>query len=236
MYYYGKKQVNDWLNDEKREEGVNKLNVIYLREFKGLDKELAKMSTLAYFLLTKLDMQEVRTMMQSVRKQRNLVFAICNDLKKYKVPKDYKTIFDLDVKKIQDRVDYVFKMLKENLRFTEYFPFFEEVGFDVLLKFDTKYSSDYCTPLDGLVDEFTNWKSTHENEIMKHLDSIKEEKEVAEKHRKEVGEKEKEERKKERQEKKKQKEYEDMIIEGELNRLREIRKQKKYDEKHYYNS
>lgn len=234
--YYRKKykDIKDWLNDNKRELGVNSLNVACLREFKGINQELGRIGVINFFLLVKLDITDVRVMMNSAKKQRRLVQAVCKDLKKYKVSIDYKSAFEYSIKKLKERLRHSFFITKENVRMTEYYPYFEQVGFDKLLTFEIRFAEEEDTPIDYLVEEIEAWNKEHKDEVKAHVESVREEKEITEKFRKEKQEKTKQDKKLDRDKAREQEKYENMIIKGQQDNLKRIRQQKEYDEKHYY--
>ena len=236
FYCYNRKykDMGDWLKDNKRESGVNSLNVACLRELKGIDQELGRIGVINFFLLTKLGMDDVRVLMNSAKRQRKFVQTVCKDLKKYKVDASYKSTFEHDIKKLKERIKHSFFITQENVRMTEYYPYFEQGGFDKLLEVELIYNENKETPIDYLAEEIEEWNKEHEEEIKNHVESVREEKETTERFRQEKKEKEKEEKRVAREKAKEQKKYEDMIIKNQKDTIKEIRKQKAYDERHYY--
>ncbi len=130
---------------------------------------MARVAILTYFLVSRLEIEDARTMMHSARKQRNLLYVIMNQLKEYRVDDDYEKAFERDIKSFRTRCDHVYRICKENIRLTEHYPYFDAVGFDKILEFRTTApSEDSVHVLDDILPEMEIWEKSHADEIEKH--------------------------------------------------------------------
>lgn len=193
MYYY-RKRINDWLNDTKRDMGCSRKQVEYFRELKQCDSEFARIGVITYFLTTRLEIEYARTMMMSAIKQRKFIYRILVDLKKYRVDPEYDRAFELDIKGLQRRCEYVFKICKEDLRLTEYYPYFETVGFERLLDVKLEYNENKESELDVILPDLNEWEADHQAEIAAHMETVREEIEIRDRHKAKVAAKEKAEK------------------------------------------
>ena len=141
--YYGKKvkTLEDWLNDKQREKQPNRNCLNLIREFNDLKHLIGLNSKMLYFLTKYLPSEDggnFWTMFNSCIKQRNFIRRVQVDLKKFSVNDDYLPVFNGELKKIRNRCDYVKLIVKENLKLTEYWPYFNAMGFEKLenLPFD----------------------------------------------------------------------------------------------------
>lgn len=170
--------VESWLNDKKRFKGCSQKNVDYLREFKQISAEQGRVGTVTYFLLTRLHIENARSMMRSAKKQQMLVWALIKDLKVYRVDPEWEKAFDRDIRMMHERCNYIFYICKENLRLTEHWPYFSSVGFYKLLDFQQKYSETSESVLDILLPEMEAWEKDHQDEIKTHMETVQHEIEV----------------------------------------------------------
>lgn len=174
------------LNDKKRDNNVTQKNLEYLREFKECRRELGRIVIIAYLLITKFQIYDTRQIFYSARKQRRLCASVIGDLKEYGIDQKYHKAIQRDIKSIHNRAAYAFKMIQENIRMTEYYPYFMAVGFDKLMDWSTKYPEDNEMWAAQLIGEITEWNAEHPEEIAKHMESIAEEKANMERHRAKV--------------------------------------------------
>ena len=172
------KTVKDWMNDKKRFKGCSRKNVEYLREFKQIEEEQGRVGTVTYFLLLRLHIENARCMMRSIKKQQNLVWAVMQALKVYRVDPEWEKAFETDIRKMNERCNFIYYICKENLRLTEHWPFFSTVGFDRLLDFQQKYSDEQESVLDVLLPEMEAWEKEHQDEIKAHMETVQHEIEV----------------------------------------------------------
>lgn len=193
MFLY-RKGINDWLNDPRKEVGCSKNQVNYLRDLKECDAELARIGVLTFFLATRLGIEDARTMMWSAVKQRKLIHSVSQSLRRYRVDPEYDRAFELDIKGFQRRCKHVFMICKEDLRLTEHYPYFEAVGFDRLLDIKLEYGDKNVSELDILLPDIGIWESDHQEEIAAHMESVREEIEIRNRHKAEVAAKEKAEK------------------------------------------
>ena len=193
--FYDNKNMKDWLNDDARQQGASVRNIEYLRDIKQLNRELARIGVLTFFMVTRLGIENCRAMMNSARKQRNLLYAVRADLKKYIVTDRWAKTFERDLGSIRRRCDHIYRVCRENLRYTEHYPYFDAVGFDKLVDFpEQTYSEDNSTVLDELLPEMEMWEANHKDIIQKHMESTRAEREAYERHKAEVIQKDKDEK------------------------------------------
>lgn len=188
--------VNDWLNDARREKGLTQKNMDYLIEMKGLNQELKRIKMITYFLLTKCDVYGVRAIFTSANKQGDFIYKVIADLKKYGVSKEDEAAFDREIKRIRNRVEYVYPIIKENVRLTKYYPYFVERGFDRLLDYSLYRSAiDLDKEQERLFEDVQSWCSSHVEEVAAYEDSIRPEIEMLAERKRQILEKEKAEKK-----------------------------------------
>ena len=200
------KKVNDWINWPDRVKGCSKKQIDIIRDYKRLLSELARTSTLTYFLLNNLDIKNCRTMMTSSNNQRDFVFAAYINLKEYRLDPEFYSMFRRNAESLQRRVDHIFRICKENLRLTEYYPYFEENGFDMLLDFRTEFFNDGRTPLDGILPDIEKWNSEHQDLIKAHMEKIQPEIDAMNAHKQMLHDKAMAEKKAAAEERKKERE------------------------------
>jgi len=178
MYYRGKR-INDWLADNTRPTSLTKLNMKYLGEMKECSAKLGRISCIAY-LLTYMARSDVisdnlGTMLHSSMRQRNLCKAVCIDLKKYGVRPEDAQLFERTINAIDTRCNHVFRIIKENVRLTEYHPYFEAVGYDRLMDYAMSRIIDDGEMASALQLEMASWNSRHKEEIERYKASIADE-------------------------------------------------------------
>lgn len=202
------KSINEWLDYNQKIKGNTLNNIGYVMEYKKYYTELGKWAIILYFLTTRLNITYCRAMMFSAAKQRKFITSVLMGLKDYEVEKKYKPLFEQDIKNLKTRVEHIGRIVKEDVRLTEYGAFFEAKGYDLLTvdkiptKAEVEEQGGYCTILDYLAEEAKAWNKKHPKEVEAHLESIKPELEAAEKHKAEVKEKAKAERQAKREAKK----------------------------------
>lgn len=174
MDVYDLQKINNWLYSKKREKiddfGITE--IYYQASLEKLIKETKKNTTMCYFLLTKLGIENARTMMCSGVAQVKFMQKVIVELNTWKVGK-WKKAFDRDIAGIERRVQFVRKICMENIRLTEYYPFFITKGVEVLSDFDTAFTEEKSTPLDGLIAQINEWSAEHPEEIRRHMEKVK---------------------------------------------------------------
>ena len=176
-----KLRFQEWLKEDK-EEGCTRANVQYLRGLKDVDRQLAIIAQMNYFLLTKLNIKNCGTMMWSAKKQRSLLYAVMQEVKKYKVEGEWCKVFDREIKAIQSRCAHVYKIALENMRLTEYYPFFEEHGFEILLEHDGIYREYGTTQHDDLIPIIEEWNRRNADIVEEHMKATEFRRKAHEKH------------------------------------------------------
>lgn len=180
MSFYGL-SITDWSHDHKRAplKGISFKNMEYAADLLKAEKQLARTSTVNYFCMTRLceknsyEESNYRTMMKSSVKQKKLCYSIARQLEKYEVDPKYDKAFKRDIAAILRRSEHIYLIVRENLKLTQYWPYFEAVGFDRLLDFTQKYSDDSSSVLDVILPEMHAWMKEHEAEIDAYMEQIK---------------------------------------------------------------
>jgi hypothetical protein len=198
MYWYGEKGITNWLDDKTRNKGATKYNLEFLRLFKQLDAELGRINTISYFCVKRLGIKNANAMLSSAKKQRALIKHVEVDLKKYAVTDEWTDIFNKSIDRISARCDYLFKILKENIRLTKYHLYFTEVGYDKLIDFSfvrTKSDNFNDESIDEeLMTNITQYNKRHQTAIDDYMKSIENELHNIEIRRKNIAENEKREK------------------------------------------
>ena len=191
MYYnYGQKDINTWARDEKVKPGCLKANTKYLRELKGIAQDLGKNNIALYLLVNRLKMYGNRQMLISGTKQRRLVLTWCDMVKRRQISKEWEPVFDRTINRLQERVRYIRQIIDENIRLTEYYPFFQDSGYDGLFLMGGSNTDD----TEEMLKAIDAYQESHKNEIEAHMESIREEKETHERYQQLLAEKRKAEK------------------------------------------
>lgn len=179
MSFYGL-SITDWSHDNKRTplKGISFKNMEYASDLLKAEKQLARTSTVTYFCMTRLceknsyEESNYRTMMKSSVKQQKLCYCTAKELEKYEVDPKYDKAFKRDIASILRRCEHIYLIVRENIKLTRYWPYFETVGFDRLLDFTQKYSNDSSSVLDVILPEMHAWMKEHEVEIDAYMKKI----------------------------------------------------------------
>ena len=183
---WGRKRATDWFDDKTRPEGRTIVGDGILLAFKDVDKRMARNNTILYFLLTKYNLENMRVMMVSTSKTRDLVYKFMVQLQgstsddgtehpAYAVTQEWAPVFRRDLRSMRNRTEHVFRIICENLVETELYPYFEAVGFDKLIEFASEYSL-FDDGKDALADqlqrEIEEWNADHQEEIKAHMEKV----------------------------------------------------------------
>lgn len=188
MYYDASAtRLQDWLNDKSRPRDLYKRNLEFLREAKDIRYLIGRNKLILWFVMVKLGIEDVRAMFNSCTKQQALVVLVKEELKKRGVTAKYEKMFRRELASIRRRTEYVYKITLENLRMSEYYPYFESVGLDYLNNYVQDFTKDNTKEAEEkLLADITKWNSEHTEEIATYMASIKEEKEAMERHREQI--------------------------------------------------
>lgn len=185
---YGRKTIQSWLDDKRRPKGCSQLNMEYFRELKQYEREFSRILIITYFLMQECKITDVRQMFYSAKKQKNLIAAIQIGLRQYMVTQEWQKTFQMTFGNFRRRLDHVFRIIQENIRLTENYPYFQDVGFDRLIDFSVEYPKDHDTCNKRLLEEIANWNAEHPEEVKHHMEKVKTEIENRDRHRAEVRE------------------------------------------------
>ena len=152
------------------------------------------------------------------------IVATMENLREKYVPKEYIKVFERDIQNLQRRKDYVLFIVKENVFLTEYYPYFESVGWDVLDEFQTGIDvDDFNAQLDFIINDFEEYKLNNIEEIENHLKQIEQQRKSHE----EFVQKNKDDVKREKQIKKEQRKIENAELKEMKKNEEAYRKRKK---------
>lgn len=237
------KTVNQWITINKPK-GCLPLNVDLFREYKDICSEFSKLSTLLYVLMVDLEHRDdFICLFRSIVKQRVYIDTVCYALKTYQIQKRFETIFRKNIKELRKRIDHVNKIIKINLRLSELYPYFEEVGYDILddpdvLK-DTWDNENKVFKDAGrirIISEIKKWNEMHPDLISKHMEEIRPELEASNRRREEIINNAKAEKQKIKDEKKKENAEYKEIKKNEEKYKKHMRKVNKEFETYYFNT
>ena len=183
-----------WMNDDDRVPGCTAINIDFrMRISEGL-KDLGKIAILNYFLLSlsktddylKSQAGNFSTMMRSAAKQRKYFKRLIAQLKDFKVDKKYEKGIDRDIRILEERSHWLFLIVQENIRLTEYYPYFQKYGFDILLDFQTGFDNDPHEQLQVLFEQIKDWNDNHRKKIDAYSKKIEKEKAEIQKYHDEI--------------------------------------------------
>ena len=193
--------LNEWLNDKNRREGYTCLNYRFRRELDNIDHKLAKKAAVAFILLVGLGIENCRGIMRSAAKQRRFVWAVLDDVKRFRIEKGLEKMFSRQIRQINNRANYIDKIITENLRLSKYFPYFRATGFEQLQDFPLsvpEVNSSYFADVMGRIEEYNK---THSEEVAEYVESIRSEIEAKAAYRKRIDEQYKREKERKKAEK-----------------------------------
>lgn len=135
-----------------------------------IDKKNKKVIAILYFFKVILGITSMETMFVSAQKMKRMFYALKCALKHKTVTDEWDGLFSKFVTDSNKRLDYVLKIIRENLFLTEYYPFFREIGLDSVFSYEL--TSDFEANdryFYGIRDQFEEWKSAHKEEIEAHM-------------------------------------------------------------------
>lgn len=178
--------LKEWMNDNKRTEGYTFLNARYTKAFKRCDKELGKVGMLNYFMVAYLGISDCRAMMLSAKKQRGLIGAALTQMNQYRIEPEVERIFRNNVTYFEKRIDHIMRITMENLRLTEYYPFFVSIGLQTIEAIPTGFDFDNDEFMEMIVEEAKAYNLEYPEEISEHMESVRHEIEARDAHRQRV--------------------------------------------------
>lgn len=179
---YGQRIIQDWIEDKHKsplkEGDISLLNVEYAMDMYRIKREFSRITTLNYFCMMRLSKSKYeesnyRCMLNSAVKQRDFCWAVYCSLQEWVVEPKWKKTFERDIKQLESRQQHVYRIVQENLKLTEYWPYFEAVGFERLLDFESEYREDpNDIVLDPLLTEIEAWNREHKDEVDAYMKKI----------------------------------------------------------------
>lgn len=185
---YNQTTMRTWMNTPDRPEGMNQRGKNYFLELKQIDQEFKRNNVILYFLVTRHSVNDLRKAMYSGKKQRQLIYSVMEQLKAYQVSSKWERVFQRDIRNLANRADYVLLIIRENLRLTEMYPFFEAAGFERLIDFGIKYAEGDDDAADQLQREMDEWNAGHQEDIRRHMEETEEERQNRDKRRQKIAE------------------------------------------------
>lgn len=225
-----------WTSDKKLTGKMTRYNVEYLRVYKDLRSQMGRNISIMFFCITKLGLNNMRSMFKSGIKQKDHFTFMIFELKRRELPQYYVELFDFVTNKYQERINRMWLILKENIYLTEYYPFFEKCGYEVLgdfeLDYETVANGGAVEKLKHIIDEFNKFKEENPSIIEEHLKTVAPVIEKYEKRKKDIAESEKQEKRLARELEKKERAFEK---ECESNHARYRKRMKQIDSTYYNN-
>ena len=140
----------------------------YLETLYKIGRRNKKLLCVLYFMKVMMGMQSMATMFVSCQKVRDLIASISSRLYRKAVTEEWEPTFDKYISDTLKRLDYVMRIMRENIYLTEYYPFFAEVGFDTLFDFDM-HGEDIDGRLEEIKQSFESWKEGNLDKIDAHM-------------------------------------------------------------------
>lgn len=176
---WGTKRITDWFNDAERPEGMNRRGADYFYQIKDIKQKFIRNNIILYFLITRYGMgDDLRSMLHSSKEQGKLMHKALKELKGdgehpgYAVTQQWDAVFQKDIAKFKKRADYVFRIIEENVKLTELYPYFQTIGFERLVDFGAKYAGGDTEQADQLQREIEEWNADHQEEIKAHMEEV----------------------------------------------------------------
>ena len=239
-------KITQWLEDSTRHnldldakgrKLYPKKNIEFLHLLSECDEKFAKLGVICFFVRTRLGVRYAWTMMNSVSKQRSLILVCIRQLKEYKLRESDLSAFKRDITSLNNRYKHVMRILEEDIKLTEYYPYFKSVGFEILEGFDIPTFEEMQemyqeksvlgnSLIDHIIADIEAYKAEHMDEIAEHMKWAESEQERINKHKQMLREKAMEERKADREAQKAEEAY---IKEIERNRKKDKERSRKID-------
>ena len=182
---YSKLSMYDWLDDTRVPKATAEDNAALIKVFKEIDGKFGRNNCILYFLITEYGINDCRTMFASSTRQRKLVKAIIYALREKSVPKEYAREFKKTITSLNKRIDFVFKIIGENIRLTEYAPFFNTVGYELLTQLKLR-SLEQDEQMKAIKEEALKYNEAHKLEIEAYMEAVKDEIAIRDAHRAKV--------------------------------------------------
>jgi hypothetical protein len=218
------KTTNQWMDCPEIEKGFTIANAKFKYEYSFFYRELRKLALMLYFMLTDLDIQYVRQMMMSAKKQAHYCGAIVIALDQKKLDNEFIKMFQKNADAIHRRLDTINRITKEDIHLTEYEPFFESEEFaQINDEVDFREVGNMAR----------EWNKTHREIVEAHIQAIKPELDRHNKFLEEKKAKIKAEKEARKQAKKEQAEYEKEIIRNREKNRKEYKRLEREFERYY---
>lgn len=192
----GLSEWHDLIDKGKIRKGTSKKNVNALMRLNEVFELNKRNLCLLHFLMNNVNKgrdSNFRSMFTSAESQKQFIIHAKYTVKTYLIDDEWHKPIENNIDSLFRRQEYIWLIIKENLRLTEYYPFFEDVGFEILYDFDMK-AMNVSEQLKPILDMFEKWKKEHPDLIEKHMNSIASEKAAYENYKAEIQRQKKEEK------------------------------------------
>lgn len=169
---WGKVDIGTWMHDKRLREKPTKYNIQYLREYKDILHSFQEICITLYFLKNEMKIPYAGNLFWSAKKQKDFLIDTVLMLKSREVNEKYAEVFERSKSNFDRRLEHIWLIIKEDVRLTECYPYFQEKGFDCLKEFDFHSGSD---DLNAISEDYRVWAEKHADLIENHMASVKEE-------------------------------------------------------------
>ena len=149
----------------------NERSLYYRNAIDKINKHNRQLICVLYFMKTALGIDSVTTMFLSTQKTRDLMKCLRFSLLIKAVTKEWEQLFDNFINDSINRINHVQKIMKEDLYLTEWYPYFQDKGFDKL--FDIKTEAPGGKENNELFEkmklDFEEYKKEHPDKIADHM-------------------------------------------------------------------
>ena len=217
--------VNEWVNRTNLEQGYTIANAKYKSDCSKLDKLFRSEASKLYAITVTLRITQNAKLFRSVVKQRKFIRSVMAELDNKKVQPIHYKLFDKFIRDCFERIRYVQKIVNENIRLSEFGPFFD-------------IYNDWTEDPDTIAENAQKWNEEHPDIVSEYLERIKEEREAIFNAKRKRHEQSKAERNAEKQKKKEEDAYIKEMINNKKKNDAEYKKiermfQKYYNGRHY---
>ena len=179
-----KSAAERWL-DAPKPEGMNKRSAKYFLHYKTIERMYTRNLTLLHFLIYRLDMEWCKKMYNGGLAQRRHITAVKIALKEYSLEQKWEPDFKRDLTNHRRRCNHVYRIIRENLRLTTAYLYFQAVGFERMDDFEYQYTEGKESD-DRIAKAIEEWNDEHQEAVSKYMDSIAEERDAMIRHREET--------------------------------------------------
>lgn len=217
--------VNEWLDRANLERGYTIANAKYKSDCSKLDKLYGIEASKLYAITVILRITQNAKLFRSVVNQRKFIYSVKRELDNKKVQPIHYKVFDEFIRGCFERIRYVQKITNENIRLSEFGPFFD-------------IYNDWTEDPDTIAEKAKKWNAEHGEIVRDYMEQIKDERAAIFAAKQRRHEQSKAERNAEKQKKKEEDAYIKEMINNKKKNDAEYKKmersfQKYYNGRHY---